>query len=111
MKKICPKCGHDVFYTTAQVTQEWLVDARGDLLETVSDCVEVIIPPEDCGIYVCAKCHTEAVNDERLSMEELAEVLNSYARMIHRDNGKHPAVVFDDLEASIRSVKKRGFYF
>ena len=36
--------------------------------------------------------------------ETLLDVMGSYLRQIHRDNGKYPTVVLSDIEASIKYV-------
>ena len=55
MKK-CPKCGHDAFYVTAHVTQDWMVDCNGDFLSVIDDCVEVAHFPNDDDLWECTKC-------------------------------------------------------
>lgn len=59
--KRCPKCGHDVFYVSAHVIQDWIVDHNGNFLETIDDCVEVTHFPTDDDLWECAKC---SYNDE-----------------------------------------------
>ena len=55
MKK-CPKCGCEVFYVTAHVTQDWKVDAHGDFMDVIDDCVEVTHFPQDYDLWECAQC-------------------------------------------------------
>ena len=38
--KRCPKCGCEIFYVTAHVTQDWKVDKNGGFLEVMDDCIE-----------------------------------------------------------------------
>ena len=55
-----------------------------------------------------------AITKEELKMdtkrnytrEELLDVMASYLRQIENDNGKHPAAVINDIEASISFVLK-----
>lgn len=54
--KRCPKCGHDAFYVTAHVTQEWMVDCNGYFLEVVNECDEVTHFPKDYDLWECTKC-------------------------------------------------------
>jgi hypothetical protein len=56
----CPKCMSDEFITTAVVQEDWLVDNKGNFLEDI-DYVQVVTPPDPQNIWVCAKCHTEAI--------------------------------------------------
>ena len=55
-RKMCPKCGSGVFYVTAHVTQDWLVDDNGDFIECVYDCVEVTHHADDDDQWECVKC-------------------------------------------------------
>lgn len=58
MKK-CPKCGCEKFYVTAHVTQDWIVNERGDFIEVIEDCVEVTHFPDDIDFWTCADCGYE----------------------------------------------------
>jgi hypothetical protein len=40
------------------------------------------------------------------TVDQLVNILESYARLIDRDQGKYPAVVLDDIRSSIESVLK-----
>ena len=57
--KRCPKCGCEIFYVTAHVVQDWKVDANGDYIETMEDCIEVAHFPDDMDIWSCANCDYE----------------------------------------------------
>ena len=39
---------------------------------------------------------------------QLIDILNSYKKLIERDNGQHPAVVLDDIYKSIVHVLKEA---
>ena len=54
--KRCPKCGAEIFYVTAHVTQDWKVNANEDWIETMDDCVEVTHFADDMDIWSCANC-------------------------------------------------------
>ena len=60
-KHICPKCGGRLFYTTAHVMEEWLVDEHGNFIETSSNCLEVDTDPDDDNIWTCARCGADGV--------------------------------------------------
>ena len=55
-KYACPKCGHDRFYVTAHVAQEWLVNGYGEFLEAMEECSQVVHHPDDDDVWVCAGC-------------------------------------------------------
>lgn len=40
----------------------------------------------------------------KYTADQLLNILESYSRMIERDQGKYPAVVLDDIRCSIKSV-------
>ena len=46
MRRICPKCGNNIFITSAHVMQDWEVDAEGNYLDTVNGCVQVDQEPD-----------------------------------------------------------------
>ena len=54
--KRCPKCGAEIFYVTAHVTQDWKVNANENWIETMDDCVEVMHFADDTDIWECANC-------------------------------------------------------
>ncbi|MDA1674754.1 hypothetical protein [Bacillus cereus group sp. TH152-1LC] len=61
MKAVCPKNkNHKEFITTAHVVQEWKVDAEGDWLKTVDNCVQVTHKPNRDDVWTCAVCGAEA---------------------------------------------------
>lgn len=41
------------------------------------------------------------------TVDQLINILESYAGLIDRDQGKYPAVVLDDIRCSIRSVLEK----
>jgi hypothetical protein len=45
-----------------------------------------------------------------MEKETLLKILASYYKLIQRDNGKHPTVVLDDIEKSIKHVLKQNNY-
>lgn len=60
-KHICLKCGNESeFLTVAHVSQTWKVDAEGNWIKTVSDCDEIVAPPDNGNSWTCAKCGEEA---------------------------------------------------
>ena len=54
--KRCPKCGNDIFYVTAHVTQGWIVDDGGEYLATTEECEEVTHKPDDFDMWQCTNC-------------------------------------------------------
>ena len=62
--KRCPKCGNETFYVTAHVVQDWKVDASGEFMEVMEDCVEVTHYPDDWDMWTCTQCLYEAEGDE-----------------------------------------------
>lgn len=54
--KRCPNCGHNKFYVTAHVTQDWLVDENGTFEREIQSCIEVTHYPDDDDIWDCAEC-------------------------------------------------------
>jgi hypothetical protein len=67
----CPKDKtHDRFVVTAHVTEDWVVDANGDYIETFlrSDCV-VIHEPDEEDVWQCFMCDTVAVKVEEVNDE------------------------------------------
>lgn len=46
MRRICPKCGNNIFITSAHVIQDWEVDAEENYLDTVNGCVQVDQEPD-----------------------------------------------------------------
>ena len=63
-RKRCPKCGHTEFVVTAHVTQDWLVDERGNFIKAISECDEVTHHPDDEDIWRCDKCGYDAAGAE-----------------------------------------------
>lgn len=52
----CPKCGAESFCATAHVTQDWELDAYGDFVECVNECVETTHHPDESDIWDCRIC-------------------------------------------------------
>lgn len=52
----CPVCGAMSFCATAHVTQDWVVDERGDFLGCNDDCIEVVHYPDESDIFDCNNC-------------------------------------------------------
>ena len=64
-KHVCPnRCSEDKFLTTAHVMQEWEVDAFGNFIKTVSDCLEVTRGPQAGNIWTCVACGLAAIVSE-----------------------------------------------
>jgi hypothetical protein len=65
MKAVCPNNpNHTRFATTAHVVQEWEVDADGNFIDVITDCLEVASKPDRSNIWECMECATEAVHVE-----------------------------------------------
>ena len=62
--KRCPKCGNKTFFVTAHVSQDWKVDAEGEFMAVVDDCIEILHQPDDWDMWTCAQCLHEAAGDE-----------------------------------------------
>lgn len=60
----CPECGGMNFYVTCHVTQEWVVDEKGDFLECNDDCMEVMHYPDENDIFDCKDCGYSAEGRE-----------------------------------------------
>lgn len=50
---------HKKFITTAHVMEEWIVDERGNWLET-KQCLETTNGPNDHNTWTCAECGSDA---------------------------------------------------
>lgn len=66
----CPKCGHETFYVTVQVTQGWKVDKYGSYLQTMTECEEVIHSVDTEDIWTCASCGFDAPGTKFIVMVE-----------------------------------------
>ena len=69
------------------------------------------LPRNDCPVFNSRNeiimYYTEKCSDQKTagqSRETLLNVLESYKRMIERDNGNYPAVVLNDIYSSIKAV-------
>lgn len=62
IEAICPKDpNHKEFAVTAHVTQDWIVDEKGNYIKTTNECVEVTHTPNSEDIWTCAICGTQAI--------------------------------------------------
>ena len=60
MKRICPNNKeHNKFTVVCHVTEEWLVDEKGNFIELIEGCIDVTHGPNESAWY-CAECGTEA---------------------------------------------------
>lgn len=59
MKATCPNECKSFFVTTAHVMEEWLVDERGDWVET-RETLETTHGPDTGNIWTCDKCGAAA---------------------------------------------------
>lgn len=50
------------------------------------------------------KAITPKIGKEHYTVDVLLDVLQSYQRMIERDNGKYPSAVLSDISASVNYV-------
>lgn len=61
MKATCPNnWKHEEFHVSAHVVQDWKVDAEGNWLETIDECVEVTHKINQDSIWTCSTCGAEA---------------------------------------------------
>lgn len=62
MKAICPNNPkHDRFVTVAHVTEDWIVDSEGNLVEVSDTGGEVVAPPDPDNTWTCCGCGAEAI--------------------------------------------------
>lgn len=64
LRKKCPRCGNDTFEVTGHITQDWLVDSKGDFISVTTDCIDVTHRPDDDDIWSCFKCGHSAPGKE-----------------------------------------------
>ncbi len=64
MRRICPKCGNNIFITSAHVMQDWEVDGEGNWLETVVDCEQIDHGPDPDNLWTCSRCGTLAIEKD-----------------------------------------------
>lgn len=58
----CPKDkSHTAFVTTAHVMQEWIVGGDGEWVSTLTDCLDVVHPPDHDNTWSCHTCGADAV--------------------------------------------------
>lgn len=61
MKAICPNnCSKNEFVVVAHVSQSWKVDANGDFIKVLVDCMDIIHNPDTSDIWICSECGYEA---------------------------------------------------
>lgn len=61
MKAVCPTDpNHKRFFTTAHVTEEWLVDETGSFIEVTAESMEVVHGATVGNLWVCQDCGAEA---------------------------------------------------
>lgn len=52
----CPRCGATRFRATAHVTQDWVIDEKGNFATCTDDCMEVTHFPDLYDIIDCDEC-------------------------------------------------------
>ena len=61
MKATCPTSpDHKRFYTTAHVSQTWVVDEKGNFLEETDDPGDTVASPHKDNTWQCAECGEDA---------------------------------------------------
>jgi len=62
MKATCPNdSGHDHFITVVHVTEDWVVDARGDFIQVWEGSTsEIVHRPSPYNTWECVVCGAEA---------------------------------------------------
>ncbi len=61
LKMVCPNGCNSNFATTGHVIQEWEVDAFGNFVEVLNDCLETTHDADFDNIWTCTKCGAEGV--------------------------------------------------
>jgi len=62
MKATCPNNPeHKRFVTVAHVTQDWVVDEKGNHIDTFDNCKEVTAKPDPGNTWECYECGEEAI--------------------------------------------------
>lgn len=64
----CPKCGAKSFCATAHVTQDWVVDEKGNFIKSHNDCLEVTHFPDENDIFDCNNCGYSAEGREFITI-------------------------------------------
>jgi hypothetical protein len=60
-KAVCPNnLNHKRFITVAHVSQNWLVDDRGNYKQTVDPALEITADPDEGNTWTCDECGAEA---------------------------------------------------
>lgn len=63
MKATCPNNkNHKRFITVAHVSQDWVVDERGNFIEVFdeNECLETVAEPDPDNTWTCKECGAEA---------------------------------------------------
>ena len=62
MKAICPNNeNHKEFVTSVNVVADWKIDSKGNYLESLDDCVELIEGPNQYNTWECIECGANAI--------------------------------------------------
>lgn len=65
MRLICPNNpNHITFYGHATVTQDWLLDQRGEFLDESESCLDVVRYPQVGDDFACAECREIAESSD-----------------------------------------------
>lgn len=65
MKAVCPNSlEHDRFIVSAKVTQDWMVDDKGNYIETTDTCSDVLEYPNKYETWTCSECGVEAIIED-----------------------------------------------
>lgn len=59
MKATCPNCGCRRFITVVHLTEDWLVEENGDLVDVAGDG-EVVHGPNPDNTWTCHDCGAQA---------------------------------------------------
>ena len=104
-KHICKKCGNDTFSVIAHVAQEWEVNERGDWIETLKDCTDIVHAPADDDVWACTKCGSDetvclAENEfPVIILQADKERLERLMNQIHVDYGKEGIIRFSTVKS------------
>lgn len=89
----CPhNCENATFTTTAHVMQDWEVDAEGEFIKVVTDCLEVSHRPDNDNTWTCNVCgaEAEAITCVKRYMSDGSVLYTEQARL----DGQEPRVFF-----------------
>lgn len=109
---VCPNLCGAPLTTSAHVMQEWQVDAEGDIIDVIDDCLEVTHGP-DCGnIWTCDECGEEAslIDAEKyhLLMDEDGCYFDAILYVPLSDKLRNDVVLKDNLCEPIEVVSDDG---